>query len=529
MYIDIIPEKVERSVGENGGGFCFDDCICTYARYVGFDWELMFSDTWNFSPQQSYDSSEYNNEIHNKKLILLEKTHGIQLKHHRVSEYEGVHIINKELQNGRPVILELDAFWCPWDPAFQKYHNRHCFLINGFDDASNSFICVDPYFMQKDSLFSVEYYKNGFVEIITFNLLTKPLEKQPEEMIRAYVMDMLNGSTPNYFENTRRFGMNLENIDFEKEIASNKQFWITTIYRVFEKILTTRVEYVVVLKYVAKKYNNPFFYELVDSFSEITNMWNVCRGMLIKISINNHKQKLIKRLSEKMIQIVDEEEQIAWDIIEMQRTIINSKKISVVIPEYLNGSIQKQYPKENIVFADLAEYTNNRGFGTCPFTDSRADFTSYGQCFLMDSDSPMGVFEIDNMIFKVFTNKNGDKDNISCMGQHIAIPEDNYNRIQIMGCSEYGNYSDNIEIQSVDGEYHALPITLYDWSNTSNTDITAWSGKIIDIEGEQLIPSNEIRKIYAKDYTFCINEKIKGIQLPDCPNIHIFALTMFKS
>jgi hypothetical protein len=86
--------------------------------------------------------------VYRRNVEDLERFHGIRmaaLGKRPIGEL--IDLVECDTANDLPVLLEFDAYWCPWDWGFRRYHNpHHAFLITGVDLEAREFICADPYF-----------------------------------------------------------------------------------------------------------------------------------------------------------------------------------------------------------------------------------------------------------------------------------------------------------------------------------------------------------------------------------------------
>lgn len=114
-------------------------------------------------------------------------------------------------------------------------------------------------------------------------------------------------------------------------------------------------------------------------------------------------------------------------------------------------------------------------------------------------------------------------DNISCMGQIIEISSNYCSQIMILSCAEWGNYFETIIINYTDGFSINIPFEVSDWAmkNQASHEVVAWDGvciKIGDYKG--------VAYIYAQGHLLSHNGFISTIILPNCSNIHIFAISL---
>lgn len=175
---------------------CFEACVETLCQYLNRDYEMMFLDQLQIYYQdgvtdlnqemaQSFRTSDY-------YLEYLEKYHGIQLHYYDQGDY--VKIAQDELAKGKPTILHLDVFYCPWDPLFQKIHNCHMGIITGVDE-EYIYVC-DPYDRVLHEKLLINHVRKHSQFIYTYDLsdvtFTKEQAKKlfQEEIRKEYPITM---------------------------------------------------------------------------------------------------------------------------------------------------------------------------------------------------------------------------------------------------------------------------------------------------------------------------------------------------
>ena len=127
----------------------------------------------------------------------------------------------------------------------------------------------------------------------------------------------------------------------------------------------------------------------------------------------------------------------------------------------------------------------------------------------------------------IWENEN---DNISCAGQVISGPKGQYSGFMYLGCSEFGSHSEPILVKYTDGQTEEVALELSDWvlSHPLFQETVAWTGKGAKCTKNKSI--QEMRSpvhLFAKHGVFCKTGTIESIQLPKCPNIHIFAISLY--
>lgn len=179
-------------------------------------------------------------------------------------------------------------------------------------------------------------------------------------------------------------------------------------------------------------------------------------------------------------------------------------------------------------FIDLSNYFNNNAFHSTESKDCSADFTGTGHYFL-SHNAPSGQtvsLKKIKFIFPEVTDNNFN--NVSCENQVIHVPVGEYKGILLMGSSEWGSFIEQISVQYVDGSSDNIQVNFSDWASKTPMydEIPMWGGKIYNkYEG---ITYNDDFNLFAIERSIPEKKEVISITLPDCPNMHIFAVTLYK-
>jgi hypothetical protein len=125
--------------------------------------------------------------------------------------------------------------------------------------------------------------------------------------------------------------------------------------------------------------------------------------------------------------------------------------------------------------------------------------------------------------------KNNIYDNISCNCQKINFIEKNYSTLIIIGCAEWGNQSTSIIVNYVGENKIKLPFEISDWSFSEPifNELLIWKGKSFERTKNGIELINWFKgNIFAQLIKLDKSKKLESIVLPDCGNIHVFALTL---
>lgn len=164
MYLNIKPYQIERVIDRPLS--CFDDILYTLAKWKNKDCNFMFIDRWNFYKEDR--DSDILGELFISKYEInvnyLRKFHGIDIKEKKVETYlELLNVLSRELLKGNPIIVIFDAYACPWDQFYWKYHNRHRCIVVGIDFGKKTITMCDPYNNREKEEIFFEDFEKGYM------------------------------------------------------------------------------------------------------------------------------------------------------------------------------------------------------------------------------------------------------------------------------------------------------------------------------------------------------------------------------
>lgn len=160
IEIDFVTQK--REVCD-----CMMGCLENTAIYYNLDYEYLYRAVWVFRFEEELISGKpfwkrlFTPELVNSHMQLA-LHHGLHLLE---CPYEDIDIflemLTKELKSGNPVIVFVDAYYCPWSGVYKKGPLPHYCLLTGYDDEAKMVMCADPYFMQGKEPWPVDELKDG--------------------------------------------------------------------------------------------------------------------------------------------------------------------------------------------------------------------------------------------------------------------------------------------------------------------------------------------------------------------------------
>lgn len=432
-----------------------------------------------------------------------------------------IDIMQKALRMNNVVFLLVDPFYLPHSDHYQKVHGGHWIMIFEYREATQTVLVLDEkytfYKFYEYNLKTInESYVNGSQEMLYYTASSTNYDKLKKNYIHFY--NTYQPVIDNFFENT------IQLLQEQSDFIEGERNSFDQIYHMLNflagSILSCRhfLEFINCEKLV------------IDQISKLSiNLENIS-SVIKKAELT--KQINLKHLTKKLFEIKDLFiELISYlkspsfsqflaklsldQLIKVNQIRISSEYVKVVDDE------PSYYTNEYHV--DLMSLYNNQGFG---WSNSTADLSGDGEYFYLDSSNKLNSFlNWKNIRFCLAPSLGLAEDNVICNEQIIDLKGNNYNSMWILGCGEYGDANGQIVIHYKSGCSETVYIRFTDW---------LWEPR----HGEKIVLTHPIYRrekndfepeeghLFTKRIPLDDSKKISKIQLPFCPNFHIFSITL---
>lgn len=510
---------------------CREDTIASVASWLQRNHELMYAESWGFSfdmrqwSRTGKLSSGLSPESGNM-LPLLAQHHGIGI---RIAEnlrfQDAADVVARELAESRPVIIELDTYNCPWDSGFHNYHYPHTNLIAGYDEGNRMYSLIDCFYQKQDIRLSSEHCfssDSNRVAVFRCSTLPEPIADWRTIIQQAAKRMTVQDQRGHSFHQMRSLAAILEQSPgLDEEFKHYEHIWMAPLLSVLSTISNGRRQFAAVLQYLNTRQQEQDFHETVNELHYAASQWSILLSMMTKSYYSPRDKSLMHRAAHKLRMIADKEEQIAGQLLSMCEE--KTKGFQTFSKSIIVSPINDQV---DMKFVELAEHYNNKGFDSSLSPESKADFTLMGDYFL--ADDPPVEWKTDGMEFSLPVLNCSDYDNISCAAQSIRIPLGCYSALALVGCSECGSYSDQIELVYEDQSASFLSIAFTDWyMDPLYGEKIVWSGRAASRKNGQVKLDESRVRVFTQNYALDPARKIASLRLPDCPNLHIFAMALY--
>jgi len=522
MYLNIKPVQID-------GLDCFEILLATVAAHYNREYQLAFSEALGFEYLQADSESTelIGNRINtgNKNIVNLHKKYcGIDTKRIEIKTAEGIiDVIKQQLHISLPTIISINTYYCPWHGDYHKLSHGHFCLATGID-ADNNITCIDPgqgsgtfYLPNKD-------FMNGFGLCYVFDIAGSPEIKEYMLILRDSVEKIRELQHTKKIESFAK--------DFSTELNFDEEFRNINIslqdvhlQRNLDYVAGGRFLYYTFIQYLAVKMHCSDLLEISNKLLHIKGKWHTAKGVIVKGYYAGCTEKAKEKACSIFQEIIELEENLLSNLYDIVYAGYISNRINV---NDLNTIIDNSIQVKDFVYIDLLKYLNKIAFHSSISNDCMADFTGMGDYFLSENVPDNQIINVVNMRFMFPVISDNSFDNISCMRQTIIVPQDKYNGIMILASAEWGNFVEHIKLEYTSSENIDVLINFSDWWQDIPLydEHIAWSGKAYSKKIKRLSTKN--LNIFSIFRPLLMDKILKSIILPDCPNIHIFAITLCK-
>ncbi|MBB5196283.1 hypothetical protein [Anaerocolumna cellulosilytica] len=466
-------------------------------------------------------------------ILLLEQYHGIKVRSYDpmlIDNSTIMQTIYTEINKGYPICTSIKGENIPWSFSNEK-QNYYPFLIVGYDDTEQNVYCLDVHYLNEVSKIPYEVFLLGYRGMQTFSISHDEYSTLDWRGIISKITCKLNNSdafrkmkeVSNFLRNAHNYmicnreNLNTGDIDLVEKIQN--------LHR--SRFLFSRT-----LDYFVNYHNAKPLKEYSEKFIKISDRW-LCIWTIINKSIykNNFEAKR-EIVAEKINELAELEENVCKQLTNIIDTSDDLTFIQVENNDDILEDLEVvQLEGKDVCYIDISAYFNNKGFSLNLNSNSKADLTGIEEFILAEGLPNNQYWDINNIKFQFPILTDTDNDNISCSKQSISFPEGQYSYIVFVGCAEWGNQSAELVLNYCEENVEVVTFNMSDWSLSTPLygESVVWEGNSYHRtkSGIELIEWFK-GHIFAKVIKLKNEKKLDSITLPDCNNIHIFSLSLYK-
>lgn len=514
---------------------CFDVLIYSVANWLGKACEMQYTEAWGFQYDVNEEKliSERIGRGRGDEYKYLEKYHGIIISSFKETSYR--ELFKKELlQERMPVLIQFDCYWANWMKS--TYQNKHIFthyiLATGYDDESEKIFILDNQEANEGLWCSIEELEKGIQKVFCISNSNDYIKRIDDKEILNIMLDRVKQSTLNTKEDMsleKKLELFIDDMENKFDIAIEVQPYLSnlvecTLLNVIKDVAKGRKKAALVLEHVRKCSGNEGIAIIINALLELSESWNQVFGIFVKYCYMNDNDRIKKKVVSKLKEIKDKE----MEVVQLLEEFSGEKNLNDynIKPYGAIGEIVKNVDEYLFKFICIDTLFNNMGCFN-KFTDETRAELSNPKRYLWIEDMSAAGFDIKNILI--------DKcDNILCEGQLIKvnekISENSY--IMLLMCSEFTNCEVEINLLFEDNITEKIKVGVTSWlyPEPEYNDYIAIEGTPVQRRTEEFANGfsyNFPGHIFGSWYKITNMGKIlKHIVLPDCENVHIFAITI---
>lgn len=512
------------------GYSCVDRVIHGIAVWLGKDYEMMFAESWGFKYSRDKNNGLVSSGLSDNtgmKYTLLKEYHGIEISEHmgKCTEYE-LELIKKEISNNKPVIIEVDNYWCPWNfQSYKRYNLLHWLIVIGFDYETQELICIDAELAKGGKRLDKEHFLKASNGYLLLNYGNPKKEICIESILKNAIDRLVNEEKGiNIFKQLEELSEDVKlSLDIDKEVLNHESNPIAAnLFQKLYQISCGRKHFALTLKYIDEKKNIPEILPIISMLNLASDNWSSIFGMLAKAYYVKDRKKIINKIASKISEVANLEKQI---VISIKKILKGDNNLNLISEEkYDNYSDEiDQYS-----FIDLTNYLNGKGVCIDGGTKFEAELSNPNRYIILKSIPQNGILSVENMKFDINNMAFNNLDNIFCNGQEIDINKENCKCIMFLACSEFSSYTEEVKVIYENDISETLKLKVTSWLSNKPVydEVVALSGSGAVNSGDKVNVYPFQVSLFAKCYSLKRQGKIKKIIMPNCLNIHIFSITI---
>lgn len=313
-----------------------------------------------------------------------------------------------------------------------------------------------------------------------------------------------------------------ERFDFEKEIACTEKHigklptpnWIFFVSDIID-IGRMRALYSISLKYLSDVYGNSSLLKLSEDFKILWSKWQLLVSVLIKSYFGGNFSKLNRKLEGHLRQIIELEKALTKKLEDCADNNNSIGKTDIQSRGIREGK------NKTFLHLDIGELCNNKAFYKKIKEEEPADFDGLHNYYLLADSTQYNFLTGNNQEFRL---RMDGLDNIKCTGQYLKTNVKDVDSIRILGACDSGAFYGNFIVCYEDGYIQEAILGFGEW-RFEKCELGERPALISSRFYCNEVKEEEKGYIFSNIVDIQSKERITGIRLPHCENMHIFAIT----
>ncbi len=499
------------------GFSCYEGLIYSIGMWQGRRMGLLFGDCWNFTYSTALEPlvgervgwgyERLSEKCDHRKLLSVEV-----LAPDEKGVFEG-------LARQLPVLLDIDTYYCPWHADYHRRSNSHICLAIG-PSGDGGVICHDalPFFRRVP--LGKEDLRSGCKRATILTVC--PVEEPTNiiDWVRESVVKVESSLDANAslcaLDALQVFAADIAALhDLTGEFAPFSQVWEAPLWANLTMIECGRRQFSIFLDEVAQCTGDDRYTTTAVKFASLAVQWNV----LVKGLYADYYAGGVLRsdsIALRLARISAEERGLA-------------KELRVCLTEQRREKIVRAtpgYSRAERHAIELRAYLNSRGISVDSNNSALADLTGTG--IWIDGATLQMLLQTDVGLFTDLAIGQPEGDNVICTSQVIAVHAKQVTCFHFLGCSEWGDSAGELFVEGTDGQYRVFHLRFTNLSEAPRYGETVvYRGSLAaNSTRHQSSSFQTIGNLLHQAVSFPNPMDVARIVLPNCPNMHLFAITV---
>jgi len=530
MILEVEPIQLTRVHGRRLS--CQHDLVATLAAHNSQEFQLMYAHEldFQFDSERFAETGRFGTAIAqptSTAFDLLSSLYGIDRRYYYFDDFSAeMTLVKSELTQRRPIAVHLDAYFCPWDPFFLKFHNDHVVLICGTTDDFQSVVVTDPYHLKKNCVISTEILRQASKFCIIFERHEGAVETTSWKSLldQKYGSVGVNRTSPQYLSSQRLIEEFRSGFRHSVEYKSAETFIESELFAALSDLILRRGLFFTAVKHIVSRHDVP---ELEITLDRIRMMISSLNKVIYDLARNKFEPEFDcrRRVCTELDRHAEIQELTFRDI---RRLVSDERETDSLERNSLaffsdESSLQRT---NSIQFAtiDLTPHLNNCGF--LHRASRSADLSGMGEFLL---DMPSGLhdrIEHNELTFQIADSLFSGVDNVACEGQILEFQFGKVQALNILGCGIWGDFFEEMHLRFDSGKSLVRYLKLPSLSSEAIDGCeVAWTGKTALWSGDQLEIVQPNAHLFHQQIVLPNNYgQLLSIKLPICSNLHIFSI-----
>lgn len=289
--LDIEIQQINRIAGRRQS--CLFDVLKTIAGYLKISLDYIYINEFEFL----FDCGKYNSsgligesiqQTVDQSLENLKSLYGYELVYNYFNSFdEELSYVKECLSKDFPAVIHFDSFYLPWDPFYNRVHNKHLFLITGIDE--KNMCIVDPYFNKQNEQLSIESIKQASNFYIYFEKKeTQPVVLDIKKLLRENYQKKDFTPSKNYLNLELFSQAYLTGFSKEKEFVE-KVFDQNLIFRNLSDCVLKNGLFLELIESQIQKGSDENLVSIKEELKKVIQVWN---DIITLIALNHFKDNL---------------------------------------------------------------------------------------------------------------------------------------------------------------------------------------------------------------------------------------------